>query len=417
MPPFLRRLKALLWDTKIFENYSFMTAMNVVNGVVGFLFFPFVILVLGADSYGLYAFVLSICTYLALVVCFGLYKPSAKRVVENKDNPAYLSQLISNVLSLRLLLAVGLSFLFALLIVVVPFMQQNALIFALGFTQVFASVLNIAWYYRGLSRMRIVACVAVFIRLLSIPFIIAFVRTESDVWIFMLITSAANIAGSLFSLLWAIVRDGIRLRLASISQLREHFREGFPFFLQECTMSIKENGLPVLIGSFFQMRDVAIYDLAMKVVNVFLQIFDQVNSAIFPEYVCKSTKAFVRKLLRIEWIMSLSVVAFLAVVGYWIVLILGGEQMVASYPMLVLMSSFLVSGLVVSCYTNFVFIARNEYSYVAKNQLISIISIYAACAVGLLIWPNILVIGFATVFSVLCEVVYCHSVSRRIMKE
>ncbi len=417
MPPFLRRLKALLWDTKIFENYAFMTAVNVVNGLVGFLVYPYVIRVLGAENYGLYAFVLAVSLYFSLLVNFGLYRPMAKLVVENKDDKPTLSKLISGVLTLRFLLALAIVPVFILLLTFVPFMRQNASLFLLGFLLIFSNVLNIMWYYRGLSRMRVVASILMVIRLLSIPFIIIFVTSTDDACVYMLITVASQILCGLFTLFWAIYHDGIKLCAVSFSMIKELFRTGIPFFFDECTMSLKENGLPVLIGIFFQMCDVALYDLAVKVVNLFLQFLNQVNSAIFPEYVVKSTKDIVRRILKIEWIMSLSIIAFLALTGYWIILLLGGEQMLAAYPLMMMISAFIVSGLVVGCYTNFVFIARGKDSYIAKNQLIATITMFATFMIGVFLWHNILIAGLAVLLSVISEVLYCRFVARRIMTD
>ena len=47
-----------IWNnnTKVVENYAFMTILQVLNICFYLLIYPFLIRVLGAESYGLYAF-------------------------------------------------------------------------------------------------------------------------------------------------------------------------------------------------------------------------------------------------------------------------------------------------------------------------------------------------------------------------
>ena len=84
-------------NTKVAENYVFMTLLQVLNVCFYLLIYPFLIRVLGAESYGLYAFALAIVTLFIYFVSFGFDLPAAKKIAENAENNEVKSQVLSEV--------------------------------------------------------------------------------------------------------------------------------------------------------------------------------------------------------------------------------------------------------------------------------------------------------------------------------
>ena len=63
------------------------------------------------------------------------------------------------------------------------------------------------------------------------------------------------------------------------------------------------------------MKDVAIYDLANKIIIVPRTIFMSVNSAIFPKLIVNIRNSLVKKIIRTEFFISFSVVLVIIVFG------------------------------------------------------------------------------------------------------
>ena len=47
---FLQRLR----ETRVLENYSFMTALSIFSALIGLIIYPYVIRMTGKDAYGAY---------------------------------------------------------------------------------------------------------------------------------------------------------------------------------------------------------------------------------------------------------------------------------------------------------------------------------------------------------------------------
>ena len=92
--PILNKLRS----TKVLQNYSYMSALNIVSALVGFLVYPYVIRVLGAEQYGSYAFLLAIAMYFQDFIDFGFDSPCTKRVALSHDDKEELGRIVSTVL-------------------------------------------------------------------------------------------------------------------------------------------------------------------------------------------------------------------------------------------------------------------------------------------------------------------------------
>ncbi|WP_196086151.1 oligosaccharide flippase family protein, partial [Acinetobacter sp. Res13-Abat-PEC07-P2-02] len=70
----------------VIENYFFMTVLQFVNSFAYLAIYPYLILKLGVDQYGIYVFALSIVTILINIINFGFDLPALKVVSENPQD-------------------------------------------------------------------------------------------------------------------------------------------------------------------------------------------------------------------------------------------------------------------------------------------------------------------------------------------
>ena len=161
------------------------------------------------------------------------------------------------------------------------------------------------------------------------------------------------------------------------------------------------------------MKDVAIYDLANKIIIVPRTIFMSVNSAIFPKLIVNIRNSLVKKIIRIEFFVSFSVVLVIIVFGKFIVKFLGGSGMENSYYLAVLLGFTVVSWLVVGAFINFVFIPNNKNYFITTNQVIAMATFFIFCIGGLMIYNNIIIFGVAMALSGMLEILYCVYITKK----
>lgn len=394
-------------NKKVIENYLFMTALPILSSLVGILLYPYLIRKLGAENYGLYIFSISFTSYFIGFISFGFSFPALKGIVENRENQLQKNKIVSSVFSAKLLLAIISVIIFILTLMFIPIVRNNKLIFIISFSQIISEIFYPSWYFQGMQKMHVVTVIQLGFRLLTIPFIFIFIKNPVDIWIFALITSLSIILSGAASILFLIFKEKIVINFISFKGLGKYFREALPFFWSSTIGTMKQESVTIFIGAFFGMSDVAIYDLANKIVIIPRMLTMSINSALFPKVISNAEKLIIKKIIKYETIIGFATMFLVILFGYWIVLLMGGINMISAYPIAIILSFTVLSWLVVGGYINFIFIPQNLYYFVTRNQFVAFISFLFFSISGLLFSESIYVLIIALAFSGLVEILYC----------
>lgn len=404
----IKKLKLIVFNNKtVIENYFFMTVLQVVNSFFYLLIYPYLIRSLGGEAYGTFIFVTSIVTYFIFLINFGFDFPAVKHAAQNISNNIELEKLLSNIFTSKILLFILSAYIIIILSNFLPFLHNNFTLVFICFSQVFYYLLLPQWFFQAFQKMKIIMYIQLATKFSSLPIIFILVNSKDDLIIYAAIVSITNILSGVIAFLIIYFKFNLKIKITSFSEIFFWFKEAFPFFLSNSAGVIKEQSIIIVIGSLFGMKEVAIYDLANKIISIPKILLTSVNSAIFPVLVKKYDSKNIKKIIKLEYIVSLLVVVFIAILGKYLILILGGTEMLLAYPLSILLSFTIMVWLVVGAYISFVFVPKNEYYFVTKNQIVALSSFSLFCFLGLMLKQNILVLGVAIVLSGLCEILYC----------
>lgn len=395
-------------NSKVVENYFSMTFLQICNPLIGLLLYPYLIRVLGSENYGLYILGLSVANYFTILVSFGFSWMGLKDISQNKENIEIKSRVFSTIFIAKSILSLFVFLILFLLIAIIPFFSNNKLIILLCFCQtIIPEILFPIWYFQGIQKMRVVTIIQLVFRALTIPFVFLFIHKTNDVTIYVLIVVASLIAGSFISIIYLIKKEKIIFQIIQFSEIKRYFLHTMPFFWAEAVGVGKQESVTVLIGSFMGLHDVALYDLANKIVNIPRLITSKINGAIFPKLIENPRWNHTKRLIISEMILSGIIIAFLAIFGYWIVFFIGGKALIGAYPILLILSISIFNSLVVGAINNFVFIPAGKYSFVAYTQLTGFISFFIISLPLVLLWHSIFSIISAIAIAAILEVGYC----------
>jgi len=410
----ITKFRRLVKDNKkVIENYFFMTILQILNSFFYLLIYPYLIRTLGAEGYGLFVFATSVSFYFMFLVNFGFDLPATKAIAENLENPKAINETLSVIFTSKIYLFIISLLVFGGLVFVVPIIRENLVLFFLCFISIISFVIFPQWYFQAIQNMRIVTSIQLGFKIISLPLIFYFVNEPSDLNIYALIVSCSTIGGGVFAFLILIFRYKVKFTFATYNSISSWFKIGLPFFLSNSAGIVKEQSITIIIGSFFGMRDVAIYDLANKLILIPRTLFLSINSAIFPKLILNITKEKVKKIINVESVISVVVVILVVILGRSIIRLMAGEDMLDAYPMAIFLSFTIITWLVVGAYISFVFIPSNRYFLVTKNQIVALSSFAIYLIIGLSLYKSILVFGAAVALSGLTEIVYCKYVTKK----
>jgi len=397
----------------VIENYFFMTVLQVLNSFFYILIYPFLIRTLGMEGYGLYVYVFSIVTYFMAFVNFGFDFPGVKAVSQSRNDDTVKSKVVSCILTAKFyLLAVAIGGLAILLLFVEPF-RERALLFIVVFLQTLGCVLFPTYFFQAMQKMRWVTFINVLFKVISLPFIFWLVASPADVWKYALIVSLTTLGGSLLALFLLVKIEKVCLRWYPWNILKGYYHDALPFFWSTSTTIVKQQSVNIIIGAFFGMGEVALYDLANKIIQLPQLLTASINGALFPRIINELNVQKVKRIVLYELGIGLLIIVGIVVVGKWLVLFLGGVQMLDAYPLAVVLSVTVVTWLIVGCYISFVFVPLHRYYLVTKNQIVAFLSFFIFCGIGLWFLGNIRAMAWAFALSGICEVVYCYVMVRK----
>lgn len=259
-----------------------MMVWQVGNYIVPLATFPYLTRVLGVTHFGVLGYATAIATYGMLVTEWGFFLSGPKAVVECRDQPKVLNELVwSTMIAKGCLCVIS----FIVLLVVAHFDSRLASVYPVvlaAWLTVIGNVFTLNWLLQGLERFSIFSTVALVGRFSTLPLTFVFVRHSSDVAVAAGIQGLTAILTGLFSLV-AVWRLGVLRRpCASARSVWQRIRESADMFVSSASVSLFGVTNTVILASMTTPYQVGIYSAADKLKTVANMVPAQINTVCYP---------------------------------------------------------------------------------------------------------------------------------------
>ena len=407
--------KIFINNKKIAENYFFMTLLLVLNSFFGLLIYPYLIRTLGAESYGIYIFASTIVNYFICFIGFGFDMYGVRLIAENPFSIKKKSNVLSIIFTTKLYLEIVSIILAVLVSFVFPILRTYFWVYIVCFANTLLNIFFPTWYFQGVQKMRVVSYIQLIFKLLSLPFIFIFIKKPDDILLFAIIMTASSLLGALYAFIHLLVFERLKISLVPIKHTFVYIKESQYFFYTNFLNMMKIQTINLIIGTRYSMTDLALYDLANRIVSIPLMLITNINSALFPKVVSNFNVPLIKKILMTERIIGILAVLTVVVFGKIAIQILGGEAMEGSYWIAVILSFTIFAFLQTSCYIGLILIPNRKDSYVLKDLILSFTTLFTLIVLGMLLSKNILVLPLAFSLAALAELLYLRNVSEKIL--
>lgn len=391
----------------VLENYIFMTILQVMNSLFYLLIYPYLIRTLGIDSYGLYIFATSIISYFISLVNFGFDLPGLNDISKNPTCKNTKENVLSCIFTAKVFLNVIALLIFVIVVINVPSIRDVWPLYVVLFFNTIVNIIFPVWFFQSIQKMRLVTYIQLGCKLLSLPFIFFFVNGPDDVLIFSFIIVSSNVAGGFTAYFLIIYTEKLNIRWVHFRHLKVWYKSALPLFWSNVGAQLKSQSMPIIIGSFFGLKDVAIYDLAYKIMSIPNILFGSINGALFVKVSQKESNTLVKKILQLELGLGLLSILLVVVFGRGCILFLSGTQMLDAYPIAVVLSFGILTFLLVGAYNHFIFVPQRYFQLITQNQNLALILYFIIVSAFLLIFKDLLSVVIAWSAAGLGEIFYC----------
>ncbi|MGX7737163.1 oligosaccharide flippase family protein [Enterococcus faecalis] len=180
---------------KFISDVLFNATYQVLLIILPIITMPILSRRLGTEGLGIYSYVFSIAQFLMILISVGMNPLRIRRIAQNKFNKDELNKEFWNLFIMQALIGLVITtiYFFAIFLFKIEYKELYyiQLIFLIGTT------FDIAWFFQGIEQFAQVVIRNVIIKLLSVLLIILLVKNDKDLPLYVLITSASTVVGSL----------------------------------------------------------------------------------------------------------------------------------------------------------------------------------------------------------------------------
>lgn len=266
----------------VLRNYLYNLSYQILLLIVPLITMPYLARTLGLGNQGTFSVLYAVVSCFVMLGCVGLNIYGQREVAYCKNDPEACNRVFWEIASLRFLT------LFCSLLLYLAFVWFNSRVIAiinvyepvyfLLFTiELVSSMLDISWYYQGVENFKLQTVRNFIVKLLGLAMIFIFVRTENDLWLYIIIYTGMNLLGNL-SMWFSRLREDRFVR-PEWKRMRGHLGHAFIMFLPQIATTVYAQLDRVMLGGLLNDGNVqaGVYDNAEKIVKIALTVVTSIG--------------------------------------------------------------------------------------------------------------------------------------------
>lgn len=257
------------------RNYLYNLISQMLTLLLPIVTTPYVTRVLGNENLGIFSYAQSIVNYFILFGCIGLNDYSQREIAAGAGDRKRQSVVFFEVLLLRVVTVSVSGILYGITIVRTA---DYPLYYALFGMELLASLVDVSWFLQGRENFASQTIRTIATRFLGLCGIFLFVKTQNDLYVYILCCSGAILAGNL-SLIPFLRKN---LDRVSFRELRpwKHLRGALSMFLPQIAINVytqlDKTMLGLLTGHNYDQ--VGYYSQAEKIVKMAMTVVTSMGS-------------------------------------------------------------------------------------------------------------------------------------------
>ncbi|HEY7889913.1 MAG TPA: oligosaccharide flippase family protein [Steroidobacteraceae bacterium] len=326
--------------SKLGGNIISLYATQGLNYLLPLALAPYLLRVLGPRGYGGIAFAQSLMAYAVVLTDFGFAFSATRAVALARDDPNRLARIFWTTLAAKGVLLLVASTIILAAVLLFPTLREHAAVIGVCGMAVVGAVLLPQWYFQGLERMRAMAWIQAWSKLLILAPAFVLVRSEADELLAAAVLSVPALLGGLSCLLSVRYLAPIRFYRPSWSDITGALTGGRDFFVSNVATSSYVTSNAFIVGLISGDRAVALYSLANKAALAAFGCLSPVVQASFPRASLlfgrslEDARSFVRRISVPLVVLAALISIVLLLFAGPIVRLLAGPQYGGAVPVL-----------------------------------------------------------------------------------
>lgn len=259
-------------------NIVYSIGYNLINVLAPFIILPYVARILKIENLGLYSYYNTIAYYFVLFTTMGLANYGSRSIAEVRENKELLSKTFSDIYYMQVFMSIILVIIY--LLWSICFCDYSVLSLLLSF-YVLSAGIDISWLYSGLEEFNILLVRNFVIKVFNLIFVFLFVHTIDDLFIYVAIMSVGILIGN--GTMWFRLNKRLHFCKFNLKRTISHVKPNLILFIPVIAISIYNAMSTIMLGYLTSMKEVGLFDNAIKVITIPQVIIAAIGSVMLPK--------------------------------------------------------------------------------------------------------------------------------------
>lgn len=266
----------------VFANFGYLSLLQVAGYVFPLISMPYLACVIGADGFGKIAFASAIVVWIQTISDWGFNLTATRDVAQNRDNKELVSRIISNVLWARSVLTLLSGIILLLVVLLVPYLRENADIIFVTFLLVPGYILFPEWFFQAIEKMKYTTFFNLFLKLVFTVAVFVFIHKREDYLIQPLLTTIGYLLCGIGALYLIFKKWGYTLYKPQWIEIFKTIRNSTDVFVNNLMPNLYNSFSVMLLGFFGGSTANGIYDGGNRFPSIFYQFQSVLSRAFYP---------------------------------------------------------------------------------------------------------------------------------------
>lgn len=265
---------------KVVKNFLYNISYQLLTIILPLITVPYVSNILGAEGIGDYAFTFANTQYFVLFGMIGITLYGNRQIAYVRDDKEKLKNNFYSIYSLQLITTLISLVMFLVFSIVLNKGMYRILYLAQGLN-ILAAIFDISWLFMGLEEFKKTVIRNTIVKLASLASIFLFVKTNDDLYIYVIILGASSLIGNLT--LWMYIPKMIGLKNIKVNNLKIHLRASFALFIPQIAIQVYVLLDRTILGILTDNIQVGYYENSQKLIKIALTIATAVGTVMMPK--------------------------------------------------------------------------------------------------------------------------------------
>lgn len=279
---FKNRISANKDGKALASNFGYLMIMQITGYIFPLLTIPYLAKVIGVDGFGKIAFAAAVIVWFQTITDWGFSYTATRDVARNRDSLEKVSEIFSNVLWAKSLLALVSFIMLYIITELIPYLKENQILLFITFMLVPAKILFADWFFQAIERMKFITIFDLISKAIFTLCIFVFVKEKTDFILQPLFLSLGSIVVGLASFYLIVFKFKIKILPPNYLEIIKTIKNSKDVFINNIVPNFYNSFSSVLLGFWGGSIANGLLDAGSKFANIAQQFINILSRVFFP---------------------------------------------------------------------------------------------------------------------------------------